>query len=193
MGGDSAGVSGLSISTRGDPKVFSVNSFIMGFTTSFRMGQLLMCGFNPTIPEPSLSRSDLYAHMVTIFIDEVRSRFKYGGWMEKTNEQEKGGDFLVAIHGVLFVIHSDFQVGVPLDGYDAVGSGSDIAHGALYATKILGLDPRRRIEIALSAAAEHNAGVRPPFKIVTNAPVPPKKPGRRKPEVWVSEIYHTNP
>lgn len=37
IGGDSAGVAGLSISIRGDEKVFKVGPFIMGFTSSFRM------------------------------------------------------------------------------------------------------------------------------------------------------------
>jgi len=43
MGGDSAGVANYSLSVRKDPKVFKRYGFIFGFTSSFRMGQLLMC------------------------------------------------------------------------------------------------------------------------------------------------------
>ena len=47
MGGDSAGVAGLKITIRKDPKVFINGNFLMGFTTSFRMGQLLQYSFKP--------------------------------------------------------------------------------------------------------------------------------------------------
>lgn len=47
MGGDSAGVAGLSVTTRADEKVFLNGPFIMGFTTSFRMGQILRYKFVP--------------------------------------------------------------------------------------------------------------------------------------------------
>lgn len=41
IGGDSAGVDGLNITIRKDSKVFKINKFIIGYTSSFRMGQLL--------------------------------------------------------------------------------------------------------------------------------------------------------
>jgi ATP-dependent protease HslVU (ClpYQ) peptidase subunit len=51
IGGDSAGVAGLQLQIRSDEKVFLTGDFIMGFTTSFRMGQLLRYAFSP--PEHS--------------------------------------------------------------------------------------------------------------------------------------------
>ena len=41
LAGDSAGTSGWNLTVRADPKVFANDSYVMGFTTSFRMGQLL--------------------------------------------------------------------------------------------------------------------------------------------------------
>lgn len=41
IGGDSAGVAGLSLMKRADEKVFKKDEFIFGFTSSFRMGQLI--------------------------------------------------------------------------------------------------------------------------------------------------------
>jgi hypothetical protein len=38
IGGDSAGVSGYSMTVRADAKVFTVGPYLLGFTTSFRMG-----------------------------------------------------------------------------------------------------------------------------------------------------------
>src|SRR5271170_3977037 len=115
MGGDSAGVSGLSISIRADEKVFVNGPFIMGFTTSFRMGQLLRYKFSP--PEQT-SHQDNMQYMVTSFIDTARKCFEDNGFGEK----RRGGTFLVGYKGQLYTIDSDFQVGLPADTYDAVGS-----------------------------------------------------------------------
>jgi ATP-dependent protease HslVU (ClpYQ) peptidase subunit len=41
IGGDSAGVSGFDYHIREDQKVFQNGDMIFGFTSSFRMGQLL--------------------------------------------------------------------------------------------------------------------------------------------------------
>jgi hypothetical protein len=40
IGGDSAGVSDWSLTIRADSKVFTNGPYVMGFTTSLRMGQL---------------------------------------------------------------------------------------------------------------------------------------------------------
>ena len=47
MGGDSAGVGGLCIETRKQPKVFRNGDFLIGYTDSFRMGQLLQYKMSP--------------------------------------------------------------------------------------------------------------------------------------------------
>lgn len=159
IGGDSAGVSGLSISIRADEKVFTNGQFIMGFTTSFRMGQLLRYKFDP--PQQTGKQGDM-EYMVTSFIDAVRECFKENGFGDK--EATKGGTFLVGYKGGLYTINSDYQVGIPADDYDAVGCGSDLALGALHATK--GMLPTKRIKTALEAASAFSAGVAPPFHIV---------------------------
>jgi hypothetical protein len=41
IGGDSAGISGWDVTVRADPKVFLSGPYAMGFTSSFRLGQLL--------------------------------------------------------------------------------------------------------------------------------------------------------
>ncbi|XVV11230.1 hypothetical protein ACQP2X_41330 [Actinoplanes sp. CA-131856] len=41
IGGDSAGSDGWHVAVRSDSKVFQVGPYLMGFTTSYRMGQLL--------------------------------------------------------------------------------------------------------------------------------------------------------
>lgn len=161
MGGDSAGVDGYHLVTRKDTKVFRVGDFTLGFTTSFRMGQLLAHAFNP--PKRHTDQ-DVYAYMVTTFIDGLRDCLKAGGWAKRDSEREVGGTFLVGYEGRLFQIEGDYQVGEPLSGYAACGCGCEVALGALYATG--NMKPRDRVKVALQAAEAFSAGVRGPFNII---------------------------
>lgn len=159
IGGDSAGVSGLSLSVRADTKVFQKGRYLFGFTTSFRMGQLIRHCLD--VPKPK--GTDLEDFMATRFVDALRECLKTGGWARKENDREEGGTFLVGVRGQLFTIYDDYQVGRTADGFAAVGCGDEIALGALYATAGTDLKPRKRVKVALRAAERFSAGVRGPF------------------------------
>jgi hypothetical protein len=165
MGGDSAGVSGLSLTQRLDAKVFVNGPFIMGFTTSFRMGQLLHWAFVPPVQPNGVSDERF---MSTDFIDAVRKTLKEGGYAKRENEVEQGGMFLVGYHGQLWQIDSDYQVAIPLAGFEAIGSGFDLCLGSLHtsASNLVSVPPESRVEIALEAAERFNAGVRSPFVVL---------------------------
>lgn len=167
IGADSAGVSGWDLVTRRDPKVFSNGPFIMGFTSSFRMGQLLQYALIPPLHPDDM---DPFAYMATLFVDAVRGCLKAGGYAKLENGVETGGHFLVGYRGRLFEIDSDFQVGEQMDGYAAIGSGISVAHGALFATA--DLPPAVRVQRALAAAERHNIGVRGPFVLVAEPEAP---------------------
>lgn len=160
IGGDSAGVAGWALTIRSDPKVFKNDGFIFGFTSSFRMGQLLRYSF---APPSSDSTSDLMAYMCSTFIDAVRNCLKAGGFATKEKEVESAGTFLVGHRGRLFCIDGDYQVQESSDGYDACGCARDIVLGAFHATRDLKMAGIPRIKLALSAAEHHSAGVRGPF------------------------------
>ena len=162
IGGDSAGVAGLNLTVRADEKVFRNGPFLMGFTSSFRMGQLLRYAFKPPLHDPEM---DVDRYMATVFIDAVRQCLKDGGYAKKTNEEESGGNFLVGYQGQLFEIDDDYQVAKPLDGYVAVGCGAQIARGAMFASEER--QPETRVLMALDAAERFSAGVRRPFLLMT--------------------------
>ncbi|MCA1409268.1 MULTISPECIES: hypothetical protein [Sinorhizobium/Ensifer group] len=164
IGGDSAGVAGLSLTVRADRKVFRNRDFIFGFTSSFRMGQLLAHSFQPPKRHPE---QDVYAFMVTEFVDALRQCLKAGGYAQCHNEGERGGTFLVGYVGRLFKIESDYQVAESVDGFGACGCGEQVALGALFASS--DAPPRERLEIALNAAERFSAGVRGPFHFETLA------------------------
>lgn len=162
LGADSAGVAGWSLTVRADEKIFSSGPYVMGFTDSFRMGQLLRYSLTPPPPE-----DDLHRFMATAFVDAVRECLKGGGWASRYNEQEQGGLFLVGVRGRLFHVGSDYQVGEAADGFAAVGCGFELCLGALHATRY-DPSPRQRLRAALEAAERFNAGVRGPFAYATS-------------------------
>ncbi len=162
IGGDSGGLAGYTLSHRADPKVFINGDYLIGFTSSFRMGQLLRYA---DLPKP-LERQgeDLDRFMTTEFVEAVRKVLKEGGFAKKDSEQEEGGVFLIGVSGRLYRMEADYQLGWTTDGYNACGSGQDIACGVLHATRRS--DPKRRVRRALEAAEHHNGGVHGPFTIL---------------------------
>lgn len=169
IGADSAGSDGNITVARADSKLCKVGPYLFGFTTSFRMGQLLRYAFNPSNPDPR----DLDRFMVTDFIDELRTCFSDGGFAQKDNGVESGGSFLVAVAGRLYCIESDYQVGRHLDGYAACGSGEYFAMGSLHTTADYDFTPRQRVALALEAAARHSPFVGAPFTIKTQVALRP--------------------
>lgn len=165
IGGDSCAGDNhsYSIDTLKDPKVFRSGEFVIGYTTSFRMGDLLRYKFEP----PKLyAETEISAYMRTSFIDEVRKTLKDGGFAQKEKDRESGGCFLVGIKGRLFRIDDDYQVGEPADGMGAVGCGAQAARGALFALGDTAAEnPQVAVLTALRAAEACYAYVRAPFHL----------------------------
>ena len=161
IAGDSAGVAGYSLQLRRDSKVWEKDGFVYGFTSSFRMGQLLRFKFKPPTHHAEI---DDYEYMVSDFVEGVRSCLKKGGYAQIKDSVEEGGTFIVGYKGEIYIIEDDYQVGMLRDDYIAVGCGHGYAKGAMYALQ--GCDemgPVDKLRIALEAAERHSAGVRGPF------------------------------
>lgn len=164
MGADSLGVCpSFRCSVRRDPKIFRNGSWLIGYTSSFRMGQLLM--FNK-LPEPPEKKEELFPFMVSEFIPAIREILEQGGFTKKKDNQEEGGCFLVVHKNRIFKIEEDFQVAENLAPFDACGCGGDYALGAMYAMLDRRRKPEDMIQVALEAAQEFSAGVRAPFTIL---------------------------
>jgi ATP-dependent protease HslVU (ClpYQ) peptidase subunit len=160
IGGDSAGSNGWSVRVRSDTKVFRNGPYVLGFTTSFRMGQLLR--YRLQAPEPD--GWDIDRFMATAFVDAVRQCLKDGGWAKTDNGQEQGGTFLVGYRDRLYEIEADFQIGYSADSYAAVGSGYLVALGSLHATA--GRPAEDRVNRALVAAEHFTGEVAGPFTVL---------------------------
>ena len=162
VGGDSAGVASDLIMARVDPKVFTRDGFIFGFTESFRMGQLIQHNFK--IPAPPAAGS-CYKYMCTTFMDALIECFSDKKFTRYYNYRISGGTFLVGFRGELFKVHSDFQVEIHNEPYNACGCGQKFALGALHTLNKYKMDPEDKLMAALDAASTFSTGVCRPYII----------------------------
>lgn len=159
LGGDSAAISNDEIIIRKDIKIITKDNFIIGFSGSYRMGQLLRYEFST----PAIDGMDLMQYMVTKFVESLRNCF------EKNKFTDNEWIFLIGSAGRLFTIYRDYQVAESVDNYSSCGSGWMLARGSLYTTGQIAnnMSPESRIEMALQAAEKYNTGVRGPFHIMS--------------------------
>src|ERR1017187_8470987 len=108
-------------------KVFKVDNFIIGGTTSFRLLDLLEFSFSPKKP---YDNEDMDKYIRTDFINEVRKCLTSGGLKKNNNGVESGGTFLVGYKNNLWKIQDDFSV-INIFPYAVIGSGEYVAIGSL--------------------------------------------------------------
>ena len=164
IGGDSAGCADGEIRATKIAKVFRNGNFLIGYTTSFRMGQLLQ--YQLDVPGQVESIPD-GAYMVCTFVEAVRKLFTDYGFARIDSNEESAGKFLVAYRGHLYCVESDYQVQENLDGFEVIGAGRSYALGALKVLETLELSPTERILKALQVSAYFSDSVMEPFKILS--------------------------
>jgi len=122
VGWDSFSGAGNSKHIRKDMKGFVVGPYVVGYTWSYRAGQIL----EHHVAWPLVGSGDLRKMLITKLVPKIRDAFKKHGMMKTDMGVESGGEFLVGVRGRLFTICSDFQVCEKICGYDAVGCGEDL-------------------------------------------------------------------
>jgi len=167
MGGDSAAAEGWDIRETACPKVFYLGNMVVGYTSSFRMGQLLQ--YNLEVPKREHSNNDDMRYLVAQFIPAVRDCLKTGGYTKIENNQEEGGIFLLGWYGKIYRIYGDFQVLSTISKFAAVGCGENYAMGALAAIFAQTRNPNPEVEIlrALEIAGTFSSGVRGPYYVLS--------------------------
>ncbi|MDX1641848.1 MAG: hypothetical protein R3220_09125 [Balneolaceae bacterium] len=158
MGGDSCGSSPYSWQTVGNPKVFKVQDFLIGCTSSFRMIDLLAYNLKVERSHPDDS-DDLF--MRTTFIEGVRKCLKDGGY----GKDSEGGNFLVGYNKRLYEVQNDYSILNCPEWGASVGSGEDAARGSLWTTRN-DKDPKKRVLTALEAAEAVVPSVRGPMIVL---------------------------
>lgn len=163
IGADSAAGDGWQVRSTLVPKVFVRGPFIIGYTVSFRMGQLLQ--FHLDVPPQDGESSDL-EYMVCRFIAAVRACLKEGGYTTIKDSKEGGVGFLVGYRGHIYCVGDEFQITEASDGFDACGCGEKYALGAMDALGYA--EPGERVLLALETAARFSGAVCEPFVILSS-------------------------
>jgi len=148
MTGDHIGTDGYDVEVQKRSKVFRNGEFVVGYTDSFRMGQLLEHMWEP--PKKPKECKDITAFMVKHVVPSLIKVFDENKFIRiigdsdnasrRVNGQAYGGEFLIGYRSHLFKIQSDFSVLECVKPYDSIGAGEDYAKGAfelLYNKSIL--------------------------------------------------------
>jgi hypothetical protein len=160
MGTDSAetGVSNLGI--RRDPQIVWKGAFLFGIPGNFRLENLVRYYLDvPDVDPGPDARAFLTRHVAAPLRDWILNNQLEVE--ERANSPEYDGMLLVGYPGRLFTIGPNGQVVEARDGYDALGTGDEVALGALRATRTE-QDPALRVFLALHAAEYLTGAVRAP-------------------------------
>ena len=128
---DSIGSNDNAIKHRKDKKVFKLDEFIIGATTSYRMIQLMQFSFSP----PPIEKQDPYEYLCTKFTNALIQCFEDNLYSRNYDGQIEGGEFLIGYKDRLFHVYSDFSVSECQTPYDACGAGEEYALGYIWTNK----------------------------------------------------------
>lgn len=135
------------------------NPILLGYTTSFRFGQILA----HHVDAPADSRTDAEAYLIKDFLPVVRRALSEHGFMEKIREREEGGTALIAYRSRLFRLSGDLGIVESSEKYDAVGAGMYYALGAMHAANERQTRGALVVQFGLKAAIDLCPGVEGPL------------------------------
>lgn len=171
IGGDSASVSDHIHVARTDRKVLRKDGYVFGFTGSWRLVQIVAHAW--TLPlRPAGSSLEDYAVGQAMW--SLRAALKTRGFLHVEDGVETipdRGAFMFGSRGELVLVYADFQVanrGESDAPYSALGSGREVALGALYRR----WPPRKgqekaTLRLSLAAAEHHVTTVQRPFSVLS--------------------------
>ncbi len=169
LGGDSAATdSSLDRTIIKDPKVFVRGELGFGVCGSPKVMDALAHGIEYPKQQGGSDRSFLVSVLVPAIREGLvkldaagQNSSPFGGGSDVVFS----GEVLLAYRGELYRLQSNFQLVHGSENFAAIGSGGALALGSLESTKSVS-DPQKRVLAALNAACQ-NAGVAPPFVIVS--------------------------
>ncbi len=166
FGGDSCGIDPVTLDyeIRSDTKVFERGAFLFGFSSSFRMGQILCYSFE--IPKHKKDVDD-FEYLCTDFIDSLRTSFDTFGFSPEDPGESFDGEFLLGYHGKIYKIYGDYQVSASNSTFASVGCGESYTVAAYAVLDKFIDDTKQKVLESLKISSRFNAGVRPPYIVIS--------------------------
>lgn len=128
MAGDLMGSNGFTGKVYPDSKVFVNGEFIIGYTSSFRMGQILEWNWQQPLRQEGISDRE---YMQLNVVESLRETFAAFGYGVKSGLEDIGGNFLIGYHGKLYEMQDNFSL-LSVEDFAAVGSGQYHAEAILH-------------------------------------------------------------
>lgn len=152
IGGDRLASNNYYKAEAAEPKVFKKGEFIIGYTSSFRFGEILQYGFNPPYHSKDIETDKEY--MVTHFIPEVRKSLEDGKY-SKSDADGKSGVAIIGYRNKLYTLQEDWSIIEYLSGVHTTGAGAEYAQGAMSALRNLDMTAENKIKEAIRITSEH--------------------------------------
>jgi ATP-dependent protease HslVU (ClpYQ) peptidase subunit len=166
LAGDKCGSNGFTRSLVKEPKVFFIKDFMIGYTSSFRMGQILKYLWNP--PERTVSQTT-EKYLYSIVADSIRKTFKDHGFVAKSSmDEEIFGDFVICYDNRIFVMYSDLSILEHDQDIVCVGSGEYHAKVAIQILKEYESDFKIILDRAFKIVSTNVASVSPEFDYIVS-------------------------
>jgi len=162
MGGDSIGVLDYTYLTVKEPKIFRRKNMVFGYTTSFRMGQILQYDIDIPAHHSELKTNE---YLISVFIPKIISKFEETKFLKIEDNQTVGGLFLIGYDKKIFLIEPTFSVLETESNYNSCGCGEDFARSAFWMMENKKVKPKDKVITALECASAHSL-VKPPFHIL---------------------------
>lgn len=145
--------------TFSNPKLFKFGRLIIGVAGHDRIWNVLL--YRTDWPDPPKSGFDRWSNIE--LLQAIKTALTKELGIDNTDKYLEESEVLIGVAGRLYQIEGTLSVARPRENYSAVGSGSALALGALYATQKSRLGPRERLRRALEAAACYRSDVAPPW------------------------------
>jgi hypothetical protein len=165
MGSDSLiSTNGWEVSLLAQPKIFRLGEMLIGVAGKLRLLQLVEHELK--LPDIGNGESPMH-YMISGFVPALMQLLEKAGFIEiESGTKRMDGNLIIGFRGHLFTIAIDFAVQEDLHGYDVIG-GCSHALGSLYTSeRAVGMTPKGRVMMALSAAECFDASIREPFHIL---------------------------
>jgi len=158
IAGDLLGSNSWHKSEYHNSKVFKIGDIVLGYTSTYRFGQLLETELSP----PFVPDKNIYYWLIKQVVPEIYGILK--------KYDEKGGTALIGVRGELYCLQDDYSILRSVNGYASVGSGYEYALGSLHTQiDILKLKetPSKILPRAIESAGSHSPSVGTKHTIVS--------------------------
>ena len=152
------------------PKIVENNTVLIGGCGSSRASNVLHYGY--TQPKPTI-REDLNSYMTQRFIPAMRKNFIDAGidMKEDGDVAQIDGGFLISVKGQVFAVSDDYSWDTDVRNVYVMGSGGDVALGALAALGVEKVstikEAERMIRKAIAIAIKYDNMCSEPIHIFT--------------------------